>query len=382
MSRTPLAAALGAALSLTLAHAAVAAPASPPAREKAGGPLTLKVGDVASITPLLQYRLRFLAHSGKDLAPGGTFDAFSHRARLGMKVRALRWFSAMIQLQDVRLWGEETNTLGDYRADGFDVHQAWAAADCPYGLGIKAGRFRNDFGKINRWHQHALSQVDRPAVHRAFLGEEGLAGLGVSVSWLMPTLLGDYNELWVQVTNDDNDVAFSGRGFDTPVVTVHETNYWDLSPSTYFELGLSASTGVNDPDGRHRTWVAGADFNLNWSPPAEALYKGFELRGELLYERRKQEQGSTESWGAYLYGTRKLNQRWHLGLRLDWTQLPREPGEELWGVSPYVEFWQSEWARLRMQYSYGSRGIEDRRHENRFFFQVTWALGPHKHEKY
>ena len=140
MSRTPLAAALGAALSLTLAHAAVAAPASPPAREKAGGPLTLKVGDVASITPLLQYRLRFLAHSGKDLAPGGTFDAFSHRARLGMKVRALRWFSAMIQLQDVRLWGEETNTLGDYRADGFDVHQAWAAADCPYGLGIKAGR--------------------------------------------------------------------------------------------------------------------------------------------------------------------------------------------------------------------------------------------------
>ncbi len=265
----------------------------------------------------------------------------------------------------------------------FDLEEMYVEwTTLPGNLGIKAGRFRNDFGKINRWHQHALSQVDRPAVHRAFLGEEGLAGLGVSVSWLMPTLFGDYNELWVQVTNDDNDVAFSGRGFDTPVVTVHETNYWDLSPSTYFELGLSASTGVNDPDGRHRTWVAGADFNLNWSPPAEALYKGFELRGELLYERRKQEQGSTESWGAYLYGTRKLNQRWHLGLRLDWTQLPREPGEELWGVSPYVEFWQSEWARLRMQYSYGSRGIEDRRHENRFFFQVTWALGPHKHEKY
>ena len=31
-----------------------------------------------------------------------------------------------MQLQDVRTWGEEGNTLKDYTADGFDAHQAWA----------------------------------------------------------------------------------------------------------------------------------------------------------------------------------------------------------------------------------------------------------------
>ncbi len=252
----------------------------------------------------------------------------------------------------------------------------------PGGLGVKFGRFRNDFGKLNRWHNHALPQVDRPLAHRAFLGEGGLAGLGVSLSWLPPTFLGDYNELWVQVTNDDNDVAFSGRGFDTPVITLHETNYWDLSPSTYFELGLSAATGVNDADGRFRSWVLGADVNLVWSPPAEARYKGLELRGEVLYERRERPDGVLGSWGGYLFATRKLGPRWSIGLRGDFTELPDEPGESVWGLTPYAEWWQSEWAKLRFQYSYGSRRLEDKDRDNRFSIQVIWALGPHKHEKY
>lgn len=252
----------------------------------------------------------------------------------------------------------------------------------PAGLGLKVGRMRNDFGKLNRWHQHALPQSDRPAVHNAFFGEEGLAGIGISASLLPGPFLGDYNEFWVQVTNDENDVAFSGREFDNPVITVHETNYWDLSDSTYFELGLSASTGVNDELGKHRSTVYGADFNLNWSPKAEALYKGFEMRGEVLYQRRGGDGGTRGIWGSYLYGTRKLGQQLYLGVRGDWTQLPEIPGAELWGVSPYVEWWQSEWTRARLQYSYNSRGIEEDRVDHRFFIQITWALGPHKHEKY
>jgi len=252
----------------------------------------------------------------------------------------------------------------------------------PAGLGLKVGAFRNRFGKINRWHQHALQQVNRPAVHRAFFGEGGLNGLGASVSWLPGPFLGDYNEFWVQVTNDQNDVAFSGRGFDTPVITVHETNYWDLSEAAYFELGLSASTGVNDELGEHRTTVYGADFNYRWSPPAEALYKGFEMRAEVLYSNRQTEMGTRGSWGSFLYGTLKLGQQWSAGVRFDWTELPEEPGQEIWGVSPYLEYWQSEWARLRFQYSHHSRLIEENRSDNRFFLQVTWSIGPHKHENY
>jgi len=270
-----------------------------------------------------------------------------------------------------------------FEDDEFELEEMYVDwTTLPAGLGLKVGAFRNDFGKINRWHQHALQQVNRPAVHQAFFGDGGLGGLGVSLSWLPGPFLGDYNEFWVQVTNDANEVAFSGRGFDTPVITVHETNYWDLSDAAYFELGLSASTGVNDALGEHRTTVYGADLNYNWSPPAEAMYKGFELRAEVLYSNRQSETGTRGSWGGFMYGTLKLGQQWSTGVRLDWTELPEEPGQELWGVSPYLEYWQSEWARLRFQYSHHSRLIEENRTDNRFFLQVTWAIGPHKHENY
>jgi hypothetical protein len=219
-------------------------------------------------------------------------------------------------------------------------------------------------------------------VHQAFLGEEGLLGLGASLSWLPSPFLGDYNELWVQVTNDENDVAFSGRGFDDPIFVIHETNYWDLSSASYVEVGLSAATGVNDELGRFRTQVYGVDWNFDWRPPAQALYKGLEVRGELMYLRRQEEQGWLSNWGAYTYATYKLNRQWFLGLRADWTQLPAVPDSEVWGVSPYFEWWQSEWTRLRVQYSYSSRQLEEPEAENRLFFQVTWSLGPHKHEKY
>ena len=63
------------------------------------------------------------------------------RARLGLKAGIFDWMSMMVQLQDVRRWGEETNTLSDYSADGFDVHQAWAEVRCPvHGIFARVGR--------------------------------------------------------------------------------------------------------------------------------------------------------------------------------------------------------------------------------------------------
>jgi len=261
----------------------------------------------------------------------------------------------------------------------------------PGNMGFKAGQMRLDWGKLNRWHQHGLPQTDRPLVHQAIIGEDGLSGLGASFSWLPPAFFGDYNEVIVQVVNDNNDVAFSGRGFDQPLYLVHETNYFDISPATYFELGFSAITGTAGFDGEFRNQVYGADWNFSWAPPATALYRGFELRGEFMWERRDVPGGVASSLGAYTYGLYKLNRRSFVGLRGDWTELPFEPGVSVWGASPFFEWWQSEWVRLRFQYSYLSRQFEASAPEPKFFglapehkfyIQLTWAMGPHKHEKY
>ncbi len=124
-------------------------PVSPPAQTPDPAPavLGIQIGDHILIKPQLQYRPRFLTHGTKDFASGTVFDAFSHRARLGLMATMFKWTTGMIQLQDVRVWGEEVSTLTDYRADGFDVHQAWLEVSCPRGLSLRIGR--QEFSLVN-----------------------------------------------------------------------------------------------------------------------------------------------------------------------------------------------------------------------------------------
>lgn len=62
----------------------------------------------------------------RDPAPDGMDDAFtSMRVRLGLLAVLDEQVSIFAQFQDVRLFGEETSTLGDFRADNFDLHQGY-----------------------------------------------------------------------------------------------------------------------------------------------------------------------------------------------------------------------------------------------------------------
>ena len=135
----------------------------------------IELGDSIVLRPSAQYRARFLANGGNDFKAGNNFDAFSHRARLGLEAQMLTWFRLKVQLQDVRTWGEETNTLGDFRADGFDVHQAWAEASCPLGLTLRIGRQELAYdnhrliGTVG-WKDQARSF---DAIRAAYSGKEG-----------------------------------------------------------------------------------------------------------------------------------------------------------------------------------------------------------------
>ena len=79
----------------------------------------------------------------KDPAkPDGGSQAFTGmRTRLAASILTQGGARAFVQIQDVRFFGEEANTLGDYAADGLDVHQAWLLlGDEGAGASLKVGR--------------------------------------------------------------------------------------------------------------------------------------------------------------------------------------------------------------------------------------------------
>ena len=260
-------------------------------------------------------------------------------------------------------------------------------------LSLTAGKFRQNFGVINRWHAHSLDQFDFPLALTTILGKEGLNQIGVSLNWLMPSFLSDANSLTIEITDGLNDRLFSGKTFTFPVILTHLKNYWDLSPNTYFELGITGMFGKNKTPNtinglleevEKNTLLAGLDVTLFWQPVNKALYKSFVWRTELYYtEKELTEPNKIKALGGYSYLQYQLNEKWYAGFRFDFTQ-PFElenSDKSITQIVPYVVWWQSHWVRLRLQYNFlkTNYGLENK---SLLRLQLTWAMGPHKHDRY
>ncbi|MFC1642874.1 hypothetical protein ACFL5O_09370 [Myxococcota bacterium] len=271
---------------------------------------------------------------------------------------------------------------------------------------VTVGRFRQNFGILNRWHEHDLDQSSYPLALRWVLGEDGLVGQGVMLKWLMPSLWAHANELTLEVVDGSGETLFAGEHFSVPSTLLHLKNYYDLSSSTYLELGLTGMFGFNNrrgwatDDGRllddpwRRTVVAGSDLTLQWSPPQRAKYESFTWRSEFYYAGKELPQDAAQdwshSWGVYSYAQYQLGSQWFVGLRGD-VALPTERDDQriAWGIVPYLTFWQSEFVYLRLEYQHGQRipyttaaQQTARRTDDRALLQIDFAAGPHKHEKY
>ncbi len=269
-----------------------------------------------------------------------------------------------------------------YREGETDVEEGYITwLGLPGSTTLTVGKERQQFGVLNRWHAHALDQVDYPWVLQESFGEEGLTGTGVSVDWLMPHLWATANELTVEVTDGDNDTAFAGTDWRHPSFLVRLKNYWDLTPDSYLEIGLDALHGKADAAGHLKHDFYALDWTYDWYPAGRAMYRELTLRGMLLRsERERIGLPERDAWGGYVYGQMKFSPHWIAGLRYDRVDDQLEEGHRYWGLSPYLTFWESEFVRLRGQASYRKDdrfGID-----RRFVLQVTFAAGPHKHERY
>ncbi len=282
------------------------------------------------------------------------------------------------------------------------------------GFNLTFGKFRQQFGVVNRWHKHALDQSDFPLALRQIFGEGGLNQTGLSFDWVLPPLLGASQDLTMQLTNGENPRLFSGNTLGTPSVLLHYKNYRELSENTYAEIGLSGIVGWKDEwtiqsTGNPATVydslparVLGLDFNLLWEPTDRMRYRNVVWRSELYLLDRDilAPDGSGEdtisAWGAFTYLQSKLNRKLELGIRLDYYQ-PDQKGYanlgaslaphafaddvHFWQATPYLTYQQSPFVRYRLEYSHLERqGLAEP--EDALIFQLIFAAGPHKHDRY
>jgi hypothetical protein len=240
------------------------------------------------------------------------------------------------------------------------------------------GKFRQALGDLNRWHLHALPENEYPLVYQRFLGEEGLAGIGVSLYTTLPvSLAGGTHEVWLQGTLSESEPLYAGGR--QPTLLGRVQNFWQLSRSSYTQLGFTA-TGGNNSDADLRSRLLGLDFRFTYRPPQAGTRRDITFRAE-GYRLHSTELGATTNrYGAFLDLTARLSRRWILGGRYDWVEAPRGPDDTEWRITPTITWWQSEFVYLRLQGEHRNSDLEGTR--NLLTLQAVWAVGPHKHETY
>jgi len=269
-----------------------------------------------------------------------------------------------------------------------EVYMEWL--NLPLGMNLKAGYFRPEFGFLNRYHDHALPQFDRPHVLVNTFGAEGLAGSGLATNFLLPAVIAHATTLEVSMLYGDNPQSFLPDSLKGFMFTGQFLNYYDLSVNSYLEIRLSGAGGKNDhPGGEMNTYVGSAGIAYKWAPVGRQKYRTLEWKTEFLYGYREYEGGSRRSKGFYSSIQNKLNARFWIGGRVGYSELPYDPSQSEWDFTLSLDFWQSEFVMTRIQYQYNDRDILDRREvagpypsDHSVTVQVCWAMGPHKHEAY
>jgi len=294
--------------------------------------------------------------------------------------------------------------------DGIDLEEAYLTHFTVFeNATLDLGRFRQQFGVVNRWHEDALDQVQYPLALRRIFGDGGLNQTGASIEWTLPKWGQAYQGLTFQVTNTENERLFGSDTLGNPSLLFHYKNYRDLSRDTYLEFGLSGLFGWNDEwdvDGVKKhdalgTQVFGADLSFLWEPADRTLYRNVEWRSEVYFLNRdllapdNSGKDNLNAWGAYSYLQTKVARNLDIGIRGDYYEpdskdyangsiIPlaytaKDPRR--WQICPYITWWQSEWVKFRCEYDYAwGHGMDDPEHV--LWFQAIFAAGPHKHERY
>ncbi|MCU0728275.1 MAG: hypothetical protein MUE73_21220 [Planctomycetes bacterium] len=276
-------------------------------------------------------------------------------------------------------------------------------------LNITAGKFRQDFGVVNRWHKHALDQVDFPLPLTQIFGPGGLNQTGFSFEYRLPTLAGGTQEAILQLTEGENPRLFGQNSRDLPSALLRLKHYRDLDKDTYLELAGTALYGFNDEwsvndakeDDRRATMALGADISLRWEPTDRMRYANLEWRTEFYFARKSllAPDGSggdtVKALGVYTSLQRQLSRTVEIGIRLDYYRPDHKDYADLgieplaftgrnprrYQVSPYLTWWQSPFVKVRLEVDWID-GHHTGPSELVLVLQIVFAAGPHKHERY
>jgi hypothetical protein len=304
--------------------------------------------------------------------------------------------------------GTFVGALGD---EGFELEEGYfqMLRGLPANLGLKAGKYRIGFGKLNPVHPHAYPFAERFRVLATYLpGEEsfnetaiqlselvalGSASLTVSADWLE----GGSFRIEREPSGASNDPletdpdAGDRQGEPRPAGLGRLSAFVPFTDISGIELGISGTSGTNNVAAHTRTTVVGADAKAKlWTGPRSYLV----LQSEVLHLDREEAgwdetaavyaKSSVEPTGGYLFADYNWNTRYNAGASYERWQQPTadKTWDQAFGVYAGLALMEEttafriSWDRYRPGRPPGA--TEDPDVVNAFTLRLIYSMGPHK----
>ena len=265
--------------------------------------------------------------------------------------------------------------------------------ELPLGFTGQIGKFRSKIGKQNLMHLHQLDTTDYPLVIKDFFGEEGLASSGARLQNMIPNPWDIPVEITGEVLRGNNGPSFSGIS-RRPIFNTHVKTYFDLTKDSNLELGWTTLFGDEDPpildsngnkitrskgQDRYGVKVFGGDATFNWFLPEGRKLK---WQNEIYFQNRTHRvHVNDDPWGFYSLLDFRFSPRFSTGIRFDYLEPLDVVGQHLRStqISPYISFWQSEFADFKLQYSHVESANASANSDNLIVLQADFLIGAHKH---
>lgn len=246
----------------------------------------------------------------------------------------------------------------------------------PWGLQLKVGQMKAQFGKVNTLHLHVLPWADEPLPIVNLLGtEDGWNDAGGSLSKLLPLPGDTFSELVVQVFRGKTEGLFDSPSRSHPSYLGQYRAYRDFGDDHNVELGASWGQGSNASMIHAKTRLENIHLVYRWKPLQGRPYRSFILRSELFRSRREQPGGRQTSRGFYVSGDYQLARRWFAGARYEFSDRATDETARDRGEAVTLTFWPSEFSQVRgeLRRRRYAEGIT----ANEAMLQLQFAIGAH-----
>jgi len=275
-------------------------------------------------------------------------------------------------------------------SDEFEIEEAYVKTRAlPYGLQVKAGKFKSAFGRINEKHQHVWQFDSQPIIYESLFGPDGISDAGIQAQWVAPT--DTYIMAGAEAFAGTNDMSFGASGKNKHLYVGYLKSSVDIGDDLSILGGVSIAHGSNyENDTINPTDIYGVDLTLR-----EQLgsYSSLIWQSEFL-QRNKDVTASNlttrtdKQSGLYSELVYQYNNNWSTAARYDTitqndTDLsPAYNGintNNLYRCTAKIDYHPFPMTRLRLQYTYDRTKViaGERKDINEVLLSLNIAAGAH-----